>query len=61
MTRHEELTRQYEDAVFALLLEEVAAAEGARALAKLDAAPAVPHTLTNRCRGRMERQTLQQP
>lgn len=58
MTRHEELTRQYEDAVFALLLEEVAAAEGARALAELDAAPAVPHTLTNRCRGRMERQTL---
>lgn len=54
MTRHEKLQEQYEDALFALLMDDFAAAEGKHALEenerlKHDASYAVPQDIHNRC------------
>ena len=55
MTHHELLQQQYEDALFALLMDEVAATEGRKALLenealKNDPAAAVPEETMQRCR-----------
>ena len=54
MTRREYLTEQYEDALFALLMEPVAISEGIKAeeeneRLRNDAAAAVPASLRNKC------------
>lgn len=54
MTRHEQLQERYEDALFALLMDELAAAEGQRAEEEKerlqnDPSAAVPEDLDRRC------------
>ena len=54
MTRHEKLRERYEDALFALLMEDVAEAEGRKALEenerlKNDPSAAMPDSLRKKC------------
>ena len=54
MTNHERLTEQYEDALFALLMDSVAEEEGKQALElnerlKADPAAEVPESARRRC------------
>lgn len=65
MTRREELQERYEDALFALMMDEVATAEGKKALEenerlKNDPEAAVPEEVSRRCRKTIQRHFAQQ-
>ena len=61
MTNHERLTEQYEDALFALLMDSVAEEEGKQALElnerlKADPAAEVPESARRRCEATIRRE-----
>ncbi|MCB5925252.1 DUF4367 domain-containing protein [Clostridium sp. DFI.5.61] len=61
MTNHERLTEQYEDALFALLMDSVAEEEGKQALElnerlKADPAAEVPESVRRRCEATIRRE-----
>lgn len=65
MTRREELQERYEDALFALMMDEVATVEGKKALEenellKSDPDAAVPEEVSRRCRKTIQRHFAQQ-
>lgn len=65
MTRREQLQEQYEDALFALLMEEVAESEGRKALEenerlKQDPDAEVPAEVVRRCRRTIDREFAKQ-
>lgn len=65
MTRREQLQEQYEDALFALLMDEVAESEGMKALAenerlKQDTESEVPTEVVRRCRKTIDREFAKQ-
>ena len=64
MTRREMLLEQYEDALFALMMDEVAAVEGQKALEenrrlRESGEPVIPEEVSRRCRGAIRRRTAQ--